>query len=129
MAAAGLLAAALVAEAQPAGKVYRIGWLDQGSAEGGGPGIAAFRNGLKGLGYTEGPSSWDLDEARTGNQRKPPAGGGIGTCDWMRSIRSFRPLGNASERARDWKSSAHPSVSGEDALRVVERLQLGGPPP
>jgi putative ABC transport system substrate-binding protein len=44
----------LVAEAQTARKPWRIGWLDQGSAEGGGPGIAAFRDGLKELGYAEG---------------------------------------------------------------------------
>ena len=52
--AGGLLAAPLAAGAQTARKPWRIGWLDQGSAEGGGPSIAAFRNGLKELGYADG---------------------------------------------------------------------------
>jgi putative ABC transport system substrate-binding protein len=46
-----LLAAPLAAEAQPAGKVYRIGILVPGSTS---PQIQAFREGLRDLGYVEG---------------------------------------------------------------------------
>jgi ABC-type uncharacterized transport system substrate-binding protein len=46
-----LLAAPLAAEAQPAGKVYRIGLLSPASQ---GLGIEAFREGLRALGYVEG---------------------------------------------------------------------------
>jgi putative ABC transport system substrate-binding protein len=49
----GLLAAALVAEAQPAGKVSRIGFLFYGSP-GPSPELDAFRQGLRELGYIEG---------------------------------------------------------------------------
>jgi len=51
--AAALLAAPLAAQAQPAPKVARIGWL--GTQAAGGPHLlAAFRKGLQELGYVEG---------------------------------------------------------------------------
>src|SRR5260370_15333133 len=50
--AGGLLAAPLAAEAQPAGRVYRIGVLSPGTAP---PGpLEALRQGLRELGYNEG---------------------------------------------------------------------------
>jgi putative tryptophan/tyrosine transport system substrate-binding protein len=52
--AGGLLAAPLAAQAQPAGKVYRIGWLSPGTAAGGLPNLDALRAGLRELGYVEG---------------------------------------------------------------------------
>ena len=59
--AGGLVAAPLAAEAQPAGKVARIGLLSPGSASGAGRNptdlavlFAAFREGLRELGYVEG---------------------------------------------------------------------------
>jgi putative tryptophan/tyrosine transport system substrate-binding protein len=50
----GLLAAPLAAEAQQAGKVRRIGYLDQGSAARNRPYFEAFRQGLRDLGWVEG---------------------------------------------------------------------------
>jgi putative ABC transport system substrate-binding protein len=44
----------LFAQAQPAARLWRVGWLYQGSADGGSLNIDTFRAGLKGLGYTEG---------------------------------------------------------------------------
>jgi putative ABC transport system substrate-binding protein len=52
--AGGLLAAPLAAEAQPAGKVWRIGYLGSGSASGQGNRADALRAGLRELGYVEG---------------------------------------------------------------------------
>ncbi len=54
--ALGLLAAPLPAEAQRAGKVYRIGWLSPGSraAATSSPLVEAFRQGLRELGWIEG---------------------------------------------------------------------------
>jgi ABC-type uncharacterized transport system substrate-binding protein len=49
-----LLAAPLPAQAQQGGKVWRIGYLDQGSAIGNGPYFEAFRQGLRDLGWVEG---------------------------------------------------------------------------
>jgi len=49
-----LLAAPLPTQAQQAGKVWRIGYLDQGSATGNGPYFEAFRQGLRDLGWVEG---------------------------------------------------------------------------
>ncbi len=54
-----LLAAPLAAEAQPAGKVYRIGWLHTGRPPDFGPpnprtNLGAFRQSLFELGYVEG---------------------------------------------------------------------------
>ncbi len=49
-----LLASPLAAEAQPAGKPWRIGLLSQGAAQPSAPGLNAFRDGLRELGYAEG---------------------------------------------------------------------------
>jgi hypothetical protein len=50
----GLLAAPFVAEAQPAGKVYRIAYLGNSSAALESELVAAFRQGLRDLNYVEG---------------------------------------------------------------------------
>ena len=55
MIASGLLAAPLAAWAQPAGKVYRVGFLFYGSP-GPSPELDAFRRGLREAGYIEGQS-------------------------------------------------------------------------
>jgi putative tryptophan/tyrosine transport system substrate-binding protein len=62
MVSGGLLAAPLAAEAQPAGKVHRIGFLSPSSPSDperlaspfGAGGLAAFRQGMRDLGYAEG---------------------------------------------------------------------------
>jgi putative ABC transport system substrate-binding protein len=66
---AGLLAAPFAAEAQPAGKVARVGFLYFGSREtGAGPGrYAAFLEGLRDLGYVEGKTV--IVEARFADSR------------------------------------------------------------
>ena len=51
---AGALAAPLAAEAQPTGKVWRIGYLSVVSAETDRSWVTAFRDGLRELGYREG---------------------------------------------------------------------------
>jgi putative ABC transport system substrate-binding protein len=48
------LAGPLVAEAQPAGKIVRIGYLSLQREEGDKSWVAAFRQGLRELGYVEG---------------------------------------------------------------------------
>jgi putative ABC transport system substrate-binding protein len=50
----GILAMPLVAEAQRAAKVYRIGFLGLSSARDYAPNLEAFRKGLRDLGYDEG---------------------------------------------------------------------------
>jgi putative ABC transport system substrate-binding protein len=50
-----LFIAPLAANAQPSSKVYRIGWLSEGSPPCGPiPSIKAFQQGLRDLGYVEG---------------------------------------------------------------------------
>jgi len=51
---AGLLAAPLAAEAQPAGKVYQIGYLSASSGTSNPRNLEAFRQGLRELGWVEG---------------------------------------------------------------------------
>ena len=50
----GLLAAPVAAEAPPAGKVYRIGILQVGTAAGTAGSLAVFRQGLRDLGWVDG---------------------------------------------------------------------------
>src|SRR6266404_984397 len=50
----GGLSAPLAADAQPTGKVYRIGYLGMGSATVSPPFVEAFREGLRELGLVEG---------------------------------------------------------------------------
>ena len=52
--AGGLLAAPRIAEAQPAGKVYRVGYLTAGSVTANPRVLEAFRQGLRDLGWVEG---------------------------------------------------------------------------
>jgi putative ABC transport system substrate-binding protein len=52
--AGSLLAAPLAVEAQPAGKVYRIGVLEPTSMALNAANLDAFRQGLRELGYVEG---------------------------------------------------------------------------
>ncbi|PYM53149.1 MAG: ABC transporter substrate-binding protein, partial [Candidatus Rokuibacteriota bacterium] len=52
--AGSLLAAPLAAAAQPAGKVYRIGYLTAGSVTANPRVLEAFRQGLRELGWVEG---------------------------------------------------------------------------
>ncbi len=71
--ALGLLAGPLPTEAQKAGKVYRIGFLTTGS-----PDrtfklrMAAFRQGLKKLGYAEGKTSSSRSGTRKGERNAFP---------------------------------------------------------
>jgi putative ABC transport system substrate-binding protein len=52
--AVGLILAPLVADAQSAGKVHRIGYVSLQRPEGDKSWVAAFRQGLRDLGYVEG---------------------------------------------------------------------------
>ena len=52
--AGGFLAAPFVAEAQSTGRIYRIAFLGATSPSGYAPQVAAFREGLRDLGYVEG---------------------------------------------------------------------------
>jgi hypothetical protein len=58
-----MLGAPLAAEAQKAGKVYRIGFLSAGSASTSNPGVEQFRQGLRELNYVE--RSRGGDESRS----------------------------------------------------------------
>src|SRR6202035_3128346 len=62
--AGGLLAAPLAAEAQPAGKVWRIGFLGPGSAEGYTDLLQGLRTRLHELGYVEGTIVLNTDSPR-----------------------------------------------------------------
>ena len=68
-AALGVIVLPLAAQAQPAGKVYRIGWLAPAPSP---SHLDAFRGGMRGLGYVEGTN---LEIAqRYANQREQLAG-------------------------------------------------------
>jgi putative ABC transport system substrate-binding protein len=61
------------ADAQPAAKVYRIGWLGHGNAPtGANPGIADFQQGLRDLGYVDGKNVVVEFRYASGNVDKLP---------------------------------------------------------
>jgi ABC-type uncharacterized transport system substrate-binding protein len=67
-----LFAAPLSADAQQGGKVWRIGYLDKGSATGNGPYFEAFRQRLRDLGWVEGKNiSIDVRFAEGKTERLP----------------------------------------------------------
>ena len=66
-----ILVALLVADAQPAGKVYRLGRLAPGSPEGD-PYTEVFRQALRDLGYVEGQNLVIEDRWAEGNQERLP---------------------------------------------------------
>ncbi len=67
----GLLAGSLPAEAQQAGKVYRIGYLFTGTSARDKSLLAAFQQGLQELGYLEGKNI--VIEQRYGKRHQRPA--------------------------------------------------------
>ncbi len=69
--ALGLLAGPLAADAQQAGKVYRIGYLFTGSTASEKSLLAAFQQGLRELGYVEGKNI--VIEQRYGKRHQRPA--------------------------------------------------------
>ncbi len=71
--AAAILAAPLSAHAQQAGKVYRIGYLTAGSAKAFRHRLAAFRQGLKALGYVEGKNIVMEERYAAGRRKRLPA--------------------------------------------------------
>jgi putative tryptophan/tyrosine transport system substrate-binding protein len=68
--AVGLLLAPRTAEAQPPTKVYRIGRLNPGPPLEPNPGLEAFRQGLRDLGYVEGQNLVIEDRHAAGNQAR-----------------------------------------------------------
>ena len=71
--ALGLLAGPLPAEAQKAGKVYRIGFLTRGSVEGFKLRLAAFRQGLQELEYLEVKNIVIEERYAEGRRKRLPA--------------------------------------------------------
>ena len=68
----GLLVGPLAAEAQPAGKVWRIGFLEPGSASVNRHFLDAFRQGLRDLGYVEGQTITIEDRWADGRPERFP---------------------------------------------------------
>jgi putative ABC transport system substrate-binding protein len=72
MLAFGILAAPLTAEAQPTTKAYRIGRLSAGPPIEPNPSLAAFRQGLRELGYVEGQNLVMEDRYAEGSAERLP---------------------------------------------------------
>jgi putative ABC transport system substrate-binding protein len=71
--AGSLLAAPLVAEAQPAGKIYRIGMLETRSATLNAANVDAFRQGMRELGYKQGQNLEIVYRSSDGRDERFPA--------------------------------------------------------
>jgi putative tryptophan/tyrosine transport system substrate-binding protein len=71
--AGGLLAAPLAAEAQQAGRLWQIGFIEAGSPSVNGHFLDAFRQGLKELGYVEGQQIIIVDRWAEGRNERFPS--------------------------------------------------------
>ena len=82
--AAGLLAAPLAAESQPAAKIARIGWLSGNMTNN--PQLPeAFRQGLRDLGYVEGRNLVIEYRSATDLPRGRSSGSPLSRPNWLRS--------------------------------------------
>ena len=128
-----LLAAPIAAEAQPTGKVYRIGWLSQGAfpaalVDRSDLCIKGFVDGLRELGYREGPNL--LIEPRTAEgrpERLPEL-----AAELVRlGVDAIVTVGNRAARAAKQATASVPivmagSVSPVDTGLVTSLARPGG---
>ncbi len=110
-----LLALPLGAEAQPAAKVWRIGWLYPGGEAGPSP-IAAFRQGMRDLGYVEGQNLTIEYGWADGKPERYPE---LVTELLRRGVDAFVASGPASTAAA--RESHHPATDRGLALLALGR--------
>jgi putative ABC transport system substrate-binding protein len=96
----GLLATPLAVGAQQAGKVWRIGYLDQGSEARNGPYLEAFQQGLRDLGWIEGKNiTIDVRFAEGKTERLPALAAGLVRVKMDLIATSSTPAALAAKRA------------------------------
>jgi putative ABC transport system substrate-binding protein len=126
--ALGLLSASMVAVAQPAAKVHRIGWLGSTSPPSGpDPRIGDFQQGLRDLGYVEGKNLVIEYRYASGNvERLPALAGELASLPVELIVTSGEPAGLAAKRA----TKATPIIATELGLDPVKAglvVSLGRP--
>src|SRR5882672_6611599 len=118
--AGGLLAAPLAAEAQQPGKVWRIGFLGPGSAEGYTDLLQGLRTRLRELGYVEGAIVFEYRFAEDKYDRLP----GL-AADLVRSkVDVVLAHASPATRAAQQATSNITGVSNIDVVLAAKRLQL-----
>lgn len=112
-----LLSAQVVAYAQPAAKVYHIGWLANSSASADAdPSVKDFRQGLRDLGYVEGKTFViDYRSANGNAERLPDLAAELSRLPVDVIVTTGEPAGLAAKRA----TRAIPVVAIEIALDPV----------
>ena len=99
-----LLAAPLTAEAQPAGKVYRVGWLDMRSPSVARPEIEVFTQAMRDLGWADGKNiAFEFRFAENKTERLPEltistASKSISSLRW--ELPGFKQLSRRQRRPR-----------------------------
>jgi putative tryptophan/tyrosine transport system substrate-binding protein len=115
--ALGLSGMAPEADAQPAAKVYRIGWLGHGSVPTANPGIGDFQQGLRDLGYVDGKNVVVEFRYASGNVDKlPELANEFSRLKVDVIVTSGEPAAFAAKRA----TSAIPIVATEFGLDPVK---------
>ena len=125
--AGGLLAAPLAAEAQPAKKVWRIGFLTSGSSGAGQPVVAALREGLRDRGWVEGQNI--VVEYRWGegsNERLPALAAELVALKVDLIVTSSTPAALAAKRATTQIPIVFGMVSDPVASGLVASLAHPG---
>ena len=125
--AGGLLAAPLAAEAQQAGKVWRIAFLGSTSPSGYASQLEAFRAGLRDLGYVQGQNLLiEFRWAQGNNQRLPQLAAEL--VQWKPDVLvTHGPSGAlAAKRAPDTIPIVLGAIGEAVAIRAVEGLARPG---
>lgn len=127
MISGGLLAAPLAAEAQQAGKIWRIGYLDGSSPSARGTLIEAFKDRLRELGHA--PSQYVLDSryAEGYDERLPELAADLvrGKPDVILAVGPSRQPGRLAPFP--WSSSASATLSGPVSSRAWRGLPATSP--
>jgi len=122
-----LLAAPLAAEAQPTGKVYRIGYLAIASPTASGPSMDAFRQGLREFGWVEGQNvSIEYRFADGETARLPGLAAELVRLNVDLIFAVSSPPAKAAQRATDSVPIVFSGVADAIGVGLVPRLARPG---
>jgi putative ABC transport system substrate-binding protein len=122
-----LLAVPLTTEAQPAGKLWRVGYLSSSSAERERARLAAFQQGLRELGYVEGKSIF-IEQRYAGGEfeRLPELAAELARLNIDVFVVAGAPAAHAAKKASNVTPIVMTAVADPVGMGLVASLRPGG---